>query len=104
MTIALARFWPLLPLLVLPVSAQGQAAREAIFEDPLFRRCIAWLLDGQQGGLIENLCTANYSLPTPSLFFCSRKIMTGFESALDQEGCAVIFEEQAKKVRAGYVK
>jgi len=98
------RFSPLALLLFLPVSAQGQAAREAVFDDPLFRQCISWLLDGEQGGLIENLCIANYSLPTPSQFICARKILTGFKSATEQEGCAIIFEEQAKKVRAGYVK
>lgn len=100
----LTRLWPIALLLLLPATAQGQAGREAMFEDPLFRKCIAWLLDGQQGGMIENRCIDNYSLPTPSLFLCSRKILTGFKSPLDQEGCAVLFEDQAAKVRAGYVK
>lgn len=97
------RFLPLAPLLILPVSAEGQASREAVFDDPLFRKCISWLLDGEQGGMIDNLCNANYSIPTPSQFICARKILIGFKSANEQEGCAIIFEEQAKKARAGYV-
>jgi len=98
------RFLPLAALLVLPVSAEGQASREAIFDDPLFRQCISWLLDGERGGMIDNLCLERYAIPTPSQFICARKIFTGFESAADQEGCAIIFEEQAKKVRAGYIR
>jgi hypothetical protein len=56
------------------------------------------------GALIDNLCLEHYSLPPPSLFQCARKVMTGFASANDQEGCAILFEEEAKKVRAGYIK
>lgn len=100
---AAARLWPLALLLVLPVSAQGQIGGDPRFQDPLFRQCIGWLLDGTGGGLIENLCIDNYALPTPSQFMCSRKILTGFSSTLDQEGYALIFEEQARKARAGYV-
>jgi hypothetical protein len=98
------RVLPLAVLLFLPVAAEGEASREAIFADPLFRKCISWLLDGEQGGLIENRCIDNYALPTPSQFICARKIFTGFESAADQEVCAIIFEEQAKKARAGYIR
>lgn len=78
--------------------------RAALFDDPLFRRCINWMLDGSGGALIENLCIDDFAIPPPSIFSCARKVMTGFQSAADQEGCALIFEEQAKKVRSGYIK
>jgi len=96
----------LLPALVLlSASAGTDAARgESPFDDPLFRRCIDWMLSGTGGALIDNLCLDHYALPPPSLFLCARKVMTGFKSGSDQEGCAVLFEEEAKKVRAGYVK
>ena len=95
-----------LPTLVLLAasSATGAAPPGAPFDDPLFRRCINWMLDGTGGGLIDNLCLEYYALPPPSLFQCARKVTTGFLSPNDQEVCAVLFEEQARKVRAGYVK
>jgi hypothetical protein len=54
--------------------------------------------------LIDNLCLADYSLPPPSLFLCARRALDGFSSEADREGCAVLFEEQARKTRAGFVK
>ncbi len=84
---------------------ETEAARiDQLFEDPLFKRCIGWLLDGNGGALIENLCVDDYALPSPGLFLCARKVMIGFPTASDQEGCALLFEEQTKKIRAGYVK
>ena len=80
------------------------APAEPPFDDPLFRRCISWLLDGNQGALIDNLCLADYSLPPPSLFLCARRALDGFSSEADREGCAVLFEDQARKMRAGFVK
>ena len=96
----------LLPvLLVAPTLPQSGAAQdEDAFDDPLFRRCVRWLLDGTGGAMIGNLCIDQYDFPPPSLFICARKVRTGFPSAQDQEGCAVLFEEQAKKVRAGYIR
>ena len=93
------------PLVLLSASSgTGATPRESPFDEPLFRRCINWMLDGTGGALIDNLCLEHYSLPPPSLFLCARKVMTGFSSASDQEGCAILFEEEARKVRAGYVK
>lgn len=77
---------------------------DALFDDPLFRRCISWMLSGSGGALIDNRCSADFAIPSPSIFSCARKVMTGFQSVADQEGCALIFEEQARKVRSGYVK
>jgi hypothetical protein len=92
-------------LLVVGMSMAEAADRRAtLFDDPLFRRCISWMLDGSGGALIENRCIADFAIPPPSIFSCARKVMTGFQSSADQEGCALIFEEQAKKVRSGYVK
>ena len=92
-------------LTVLSTSSGTVAASpETRYDDPLFRRCLNWMLDGTGGALIDNLCLEYYSLPPPSLFLCARKVTTGFASSSDQEGCAILFEEQAKKVRAGYVK
>jgi hypothetical protein len=62
------------------------------------------MLDGSKGALIDNICLDEYDMPPPSLFICARKVRTGFRSANDREGCALLFEEQARKVRAGYVK
>ena len=84
-----------------PTEATG---REALFQDKLFQQCISWMLDGVGGAMIENQCIDYYAFPPPSLFMCARKVLTGFASANDQEVCAVIFEDQAAKARAGYVK
>ncbi len=50
---------------------------EPAFDDPLFRKCVSWMLDGNRGALIENLCIADYSIPPPSLFICARKVLAG---------------------------
>jgi hypothetical protein len=96
----------LMPLLMLAGTLpEGRAApREYAFDNPFFQRCMTWLLDGTGGAMIGNLCIDQYDLPPPSLFICARKVMTGFASSTDQEGCAVLFEDQARKIRAGYVK
>lgn len=73
------------------------------FDDPLFRRCVDWMMSGYGGALIDNLCLDNYGLPPPSLFICARKVSRGFSSPTDRESCAIVFDEQAKKVRAGYI-
>jgi hypothetical protein len=93
----------LLPLLLLSTSLPESRAA-APFDDPLFQRCVHWLLEGSGGALIDNLCTDQYGFPPPSLFICARKVTTGFQSAGDQEGCALLFEDQTRKIRAGYVK
>jgi hypothetical protein len=95
-----------LALLVLAGGAGVAAAapREAPFEDPMFRRCIAWMLDGNRGGLIENICRDEYDLPPPSFFLCARKIRTGFASQNDREGCAILFDDSAKRIREGYIR
>lgn len=87
------------------LSGNAWAAEEDVpFDDPMFRRCVAWLLTGEKGALIGNICISDYNLPSPSMFLCARKIQTGFKSAADQEACALVLEEEAKKVRAGFVK
>lgn len=87
------------------ISANALAAEEDVpFDDPMFRRCVAWLLTGEQGALIGNICISDYNLPSPSMFLCARKIQSGFKSKTDQEACAIVLEEEAKKVRAGFVK
>jgi hypothetical protein len=80
------------------------ASREVQFDNPFFQRCMTWLLEGTGGAMIGNLCIDQYDIPPPSLFICARKIRTGFQSANDQETCAVLFEEQVRKIRDGYVK
>lgn len=80
------------------------AAPEHAFNDPLFQRCITWMLDGYRGALLQNVCMDEFDLPQPSLFLCARKIRTGFQSETDREACAIVFEEEAKKVRGGYIK
>jgi hypothetical protein len=97
-------FWMLSVLLLVCALPEGRAApREQSFDDPMFKRCIAWMLDGNKGALIGNICLDEYEIPSPSLFLCARKVKRGFPSSADREGCALLFEEQAKKVRAGWV-
>lgn len=79
-------------------------AQDYPFDDQLFRRCVGWMLSGKGGALIENLCIADYDMPAPSLFLCARKTLAGFESEAEREGCAVIFDEQAKRTREGRVR
>jgi hypothetical protein len=86
------------------VISSAAMADEHSFDDPMFRRCVTWMLDGQRGSMIDNVCMTEYEIPPPSLFMCARKVQTGFASATDREACAIIFEEQAKKVRAGFIQ
>jgi len=97
---------PTLPiLLLLGLSGTSAAApSEQSFDDPMFRRCLSWMLKGEGGALIDNICLDDYEIPPPSLFICARKVRTGFTSAVDREGCAIVFDEQAKKVRAGFIR
>ena len=83
---------------------RAQTVRERLTADPMFQRCLGWMLDGNQGAFIQDVCLADFDIPPPSLFLCARKVATGFHSWSDQEGCAIVFEEQAKKVREGFVK
>jgi hypothetical protein len=84
-----------------PVQAQPQSLA---FDDPMFRRCVTWLLTGAKGGMIEAICSEEYAIPTPSLVICVQKLTTGFASKNDQEVCALIFEDKAKTIRASFVK
>jgi hypothetical protein len=84
--------------------ASAATPREQLFDDPMFRRCVSWMLSGQRGALIEPMCVDEYAIPPPSLFLCARKVQTGFASSTDREACAIVYEEQAKKVRAGYIR
>ena len=80
------------------------AFSDKTFSDPLFRRCITWMLEGYRGALLQNVCMEEFDLPQPSLFLCAQKIRTGFTSKTDREACAILFEEEAKKVRDGYIR
>ena len=84
--------------------AVSQTIRERLVNDPMLQRCIGWMLDGYLGAFIQDICLDDYGIPPPSLFMCARKVSAGFASSADQEGCAMLFEEQAKKARAGSVK
>lgn len=100
MKIALA----ILLLVLLGEAGAARAAEEPPFDDPMFRRCVTWLMTGERGALIDNVCLDEFDLPSPSMFICARKVRTGFKSKTDQEACAIILEEEIKKVKAGYVK
>jgi hypothetical protein len=92
-------------LFVLGLSGTSAAEpRQQSFDDPMFRRCLTWMLDGQRGASLDLICLDEYKIPPPSLFLCARKVQTGFLTSTDREVCAVIFEEQAKKVRAGFLR
>ncbi len=87
--------------LIGPVAA---ASASEIFDDPLFRRCYLWLTEGKGGALIDNLCIDLYSIPPPTLFLCARKIQDGFLSDIDRKSCALVFDEYARKTRAGHLR
>lgn len=89
---------------IVVTSAAAVPASGDYFDEPLFRRCIDWMLTGTRGSLIGNLCIDQYALPPPSLFLCARKVHTGFASEADREGCAIVFDEEAKRVRAGFIR
>ena len=99
--------WVLILSIVFVLGLSGLSAAEAqlpSFDDAMFRRCLTWMLDGQKGALIDRICLDEYEIPAPSLFLCARKVQTGFLSSTDREVCAIVYEEQVKKVRAGFVK
>lgn len=91
-------------LLAAAPPARAQSSVEALFDNADFRRCVAWMLEGYRGALIQNPCIEHYNLPAPSLVLCARKVRDGFDSETDRETCAIVFDEQAKKTRAGYVR
>lgn len=70
----------------------------------MLRRCIDWMMNGYKGAFIQELCLSEYGIPPPSLVLCVQKVQSGFVSTNEREACAVIFEEQAKRARAGYIK
>jgi hypothetical protein len=94
----------LLPLLLVLLGAGADTPGDNLFDDPMFRRCLHWMLDGKGGALIDNICEDEYQIPPPSLFLCARKVKEGFPSLADRELCAAIFEEQAVKARAGFIR
>jgi hypothetical protein len=92
-------------LLLLGLAGVSAAdSSESLFDNPMFRRCVSWMLSGQRGALIQELCLDEFDIPPPSLFLCARKVQTGFASPTDREMCAIIYEQQVKKVRAGYIR
>jgi len=94
----------ILLLLSLCCASVAAAAEDPPFDDPMFRRCVTYLMTGERGALISNICLDEYDLPSPSMFICARKVRLGFKSKTDQEACAIVLEEEIKKVRAGFVK
>ncbi|MEI8146713.1 MAG: hypothetical protein WCH83_14735 [Alphaproteobacteria bacterium] len=84
--------------------APAQKADEPPFESSDFRRCIAWMLNGTRGALLQNQCMEHFDLPQPSLFLYASKIRMGFASDRDRKVCAILFEEEVKKIRAGFIR
>ncbi len=85
-----------LALVVLSGIAHPVHAEEPPFDDQLFRRCVGWMLSGKGGAMIENMCIAEYSIPAPSL--------AGFDTELEREVCATVFDEQAKRARGARIR
>jgi len=85
-------------------AGSARAAEQPNFDDPMFRRCVSWLMTGEKGALIDNVCLDEFDLPSPAMFICARKVRMGFASKTDQDACVIILEEEIKKVRGGYVK
>jgi hypothetical protein len=86
------------------VSVASAMSEQVPFEDPMFRRCVNWLLTGQRGALIGDICLDEYDIPSPSVFLCIRKSHTGFNSSTDQEACGIVLEEELKKIKGGFIK
>ena len=82
-------------------SASEQSQR---WFDPMFQRCVTWMLDGQRGAGLDRICLDEYEIPPPSLFLYARRVQTGFLSPTDREACAIVFEEEVKKIRAGFLR
>ena len=92
-------------LFVLGLSGTSAAEpSQQSFDDPMFRRCLTWMLDGHRGAGLDRICLDEYEIPAPSLFLCVRKVQTGFLSSTDREVCAIVIEEQVRKVRAGFLR
>jgi len=85
-------------------ASAGMAAAQEIFDESLFRRCYNWLTEGKGGALIDNLCLERYGIPPPTLFICARKIQDGFDSEGDRKGCAFVFEDYARQVKASRIR
>jgi len=86
------------------VSPRPAASDDYSFDDPMFRRCINFMLGAPRGAGLSNICLDEYDLPSPALFLCPRKVRTGFTSSTDLEACAIVFEEEVKRVRSGFVR
>jgi hypothetical protein len=91
-------------LYALGLSDASAAEQSQRWYDPMFQRCVTWMLDGKRGAGLDHICLDEYEIPPPSLFLCARRVETGFLSPTDREACAIVFEEEVKKVRAGFVK
>ena len=85
-------------------TAAGQTIMDRISSDPTFQRCIEWMLSGKRGAFIQDVCLLDYGIPTPSILICARKTSAAFDSSAEREGCAILFEEQAKRARATYAR
>ena len=99
------RMMVLSTLLLLSLSSTSVAApRERLFDDPMFRRCVSWMLSGQRGALIEDVCLDEYEIRRRRFFFAPARSKRDSLRRSTREGCAIIYEEQIKKVRAGYIR
>ena len=87
-----------------PASTPGAAGRDQPFDDPLFRRCISWMMDGYRGAMLQNVCLDEFELPPPSLFLCARKVRTGFASDAIARAAPSCSRRKPRGARAGYVK
>jgi hypothetical protein len=90
--------------IAVPAKAEGPTIRERLASDPMFQRCVGWMLDGRQGAFLEDVCLADFDIPPPSVLLCAKQVRTGFLSRRDREGCAMLFDEQAKRARAGFLR
>jgi hypothetical protein len=85
-------------------TADAQTIMDRLASDPLFQRCVEWMLSGKRGAFIQEVCLLDYGIPPPSILICARKTEAAFDSPAEREGCAILFEEQAKKARATYAR
>ncbi len=92
-------------LLSASISACHAETMQISFTDPMFQRCVTWLLTGNRGNaMIEHVCSEDYSIPAPSLVLCAQKLQTGFMSKNDQDMCAIVFEMATQRIKDGFIR
>jgi hypothetical protein len=74
--------------------------------DPLEERraiCTSWMMSAYPSGLEETACNAEFNLPSPFLFLCTRALQVGYKNETQKEACRLMFLRAARDAERGYV-